>query len=97
MRKARLTALVTACSETFMKSSSPQYCLASILFGIAEVELNLKAQAVEIDDLLSRKAQIGAEQQDMSAFGGVQVGFNNDDQVERVSKLLVQDGELVGE
>ena len=66
-----------------------------ILFGIAEVELNLEAQAVIIDQLPRRQAQVGAEQQDMRPFAVLTVRFDQHHQVEGIGKIFVHHRQLV--
>ena len=53
-----------------------------MLFGIAEVEFDLKAETVVINDLLRREVEVGAEKDHMSAFACFEVGFDDHDDIE---------------
>ena len=55
---------------------------APMLFGIAEVELNLKAQAIVAHHFLGTQIAIRAEQHDVSALAGFEMGFDDDHDVE---------------
>ena len=68
---------------------------APILLGIAEIELDLEAQAVIIDKLRVPQVQIAAKEHDMGAFVGLEGCFHDDDDIERLRKLLVQHLDLV--
>ena len=48
-----------------------------MLFGVTEVELNLKAQTVKIHNLLSSKVKISGEKHNMSTFAGWEMSFDN--------------------
>jgi len=87
MNKARLAALVTAVSETFMKSSKPQNCLAS---RTPKAELNLEPQAIIVDQRVAGERQVATEQNDMSPGLGLQIDFDQDHNIERLAELLVQ-------
>ena len=60
MKNDRLAALVTAVSLTFMKSSKPQYCLAS-----RKLNSIWKRKAVKLDDFIVSQFQVSAEQNDV--------------------------------
>lgn len=65
------------------------------LLGIAEVKLDLETQRVILDDLIIRLVQVAAEEDDVSAGVGGEIGLENDDNVERLRKEFVQGSELV--
>jgi len=75
MNKARFAALVTAVSETFLKSSRPQYCLAS---RSPQAELDLEAQAIIVDQRVIGERQVATEQHDMGPSLGLQIDFDQD-------------------
>ena len=61
-----------------------------MLFGVSEVELNLEAQAVIVDKSLIRQCQVTAEQEHMCPPLGSEMGLLDNDDIESLSKLLVQ-------
>ena len=61
---------------------------APVLLGIAEVELDLEAQAVVIGDLFGGEVGIGAEQHDMTAFACFEMGLDADDDIEQIGMIL---------
>ena len=65
------------------------------MFGIAEIELNLEAERVVIDELSRRQAQVGAEQYRVTAFVSTCIGFDQDDDIERVGEIFMPEGDLV--
>ena len=69
---------------------------APVLLGITEVELNLEAQRVVINDLVSGQVKVGAEQHHMTTFSRFEMGFDDDHDVERIGKRRVEDRQLVG-
>ena len=62
---------------------------AFILFGIPEIELDLKTQAIEIDNLFIREFQVAGEQVDTGKGTGLEVGFGDDDHVDDLGKLMM--------
>ena len=68
---------------------------APILLGVSEIELDLEAQAVIIDQLFVTQLQIAAKEHDMGAFVGLEVRFHDNDNIEQLSKLFVQHLDLV--
>jgi hypothetical protein len=53
-----------------------------ILFGVAEIELQLKAQAVIVNQFVSNQRQITAKQNDMRHCLRFQIGFDDDHTIE---------------
>ncbi len=66
------------------------------MLGIAEIELDLKTQAGEVCELGNGQVQVGAEQDGMGMFAFRAVGLDEDDDVERVGKVLVQGSKAIG-
>ena len=58
------------------------------LFGIAEVEFNLKAQAIIEDKFVIVEVQVATEEDDMGAFLGGEFGLHNDNDIEQVGEGL---------
>ena len=57
---------------------------------MSEIELNLEAQAVELDEFGIGQLQVGAEQNDMRLRARVQIGLDNDDHVQGEGEFLVE-------
>ena len=74
-----------------MKSSSPQYCLASV----PEVKLDLEAQSIIVHERRVRQVHITAKQDDMGAGLGAQVRLRDDDDMQRVRALFMEQLHLV--
>ncbi len=66
-----------------------------MLLAVAEIELNLETQAVVIDDLGCRQGQVGAKQDDMTAFAGFAVGLDDDHDVELLGMILVVNQQVI--
>ena len=90
MNKDKLAALVTAVGLTFMKSSRPQNCLAS-----RKLNSIWNLRAVIIDQILAGQFQIAAEQDDVRPGLGAQVGFDDDDHIERLREIRVEELDLI--
>ena len=60
---------------------------APLWLGVSDIELDLEAQAVIIDQLRVTQIQIAAKEHDMGAFVGREVRFHDDDDMKRLSKL----------
>jgi hypothetical protein len=63
---------------------------APVLLSIAEVQLQLEPQPLIVDEERVRQVQVTAEQHDMGAGLGAQVGLRDDDDIERLLALLVE-------
>ena len=68
---------------------------APVLLGVPEVELDLEAQGVVVDDLIIGLVAITAEQNGMGAGACLAVGLNDDHNVQRLGKEFMQGAELV--
>lgn len=68
---------------------------APILFGIPEIELDLKAQTVKVDDLGIGKFQVTGEQVDIGQGTRIEIGFGDDDYVERLGEIRMQHHGLI--
>src|SRR5690606_39735135 len=66
---------------------------APVLFGVAEIELQLEAQAVVVNELLMAQVQVGAKENDMSASLGSELGLDDDDDIEWFGELLMRSEE----
>ena len=84
--------MVTASCLIFIKSSGPQYYLAS---RTPKAEFDLKAQGVVVKEFLVGQIQIGAEQNHMGLLPGGKVGSEDDHDVDWKSKLTVAQCGLV--
>jgi hypothetical protein len=62
---------------------------APILFGIAEIELDLEAQPLIVNYLIIGKLQGTTEEHDMSNRLGFQIGFHHHDNVEQIGEFLM--------
>ena len=61
-----------------------------VLLGISEVKLNVKPQALVVHKRRIGQGQVTAEQEDMGADLGTQVGLDDDDDMQRLWELLVE-------
>lgn len=68
---------------------------APVLFSVAEIELQLEAQAVVVNELWMAQVQVGAKENDMSASLGSELGLDDDHDIERFGKLLIPQLRLV--
>ncbi len=53
-----------------------------MLFGVAEVEFDLKSQTVPVDDFLSGQIQVAGEQVDVGKDTRRCIGLGKDDDIE---------------
>ena len=58
------------------------------LFGVPEIELDLKAQVIEVNQFVIRQRQIAAKKHDMGPFLGCEICLDNDDHIQHVGKRL---------
>ena len=65
------------------------------LFSVAEVELDLEAQAIVVNQGIVCEFEITAEKHRMCADATLQIGFDQDHDIEWVGKALVQHRGLV--
>lgn len=65
------------------------------LFGVSEIELDLEAQAVELDDLVISLFQIRGEQNDMRLGGCLEISFDDKHHIQREVELLVDELALI--
>ena len=65
------------------------------LFGVAEVELDLETQAIVVDEPVIGQVQVTAEQNDVGSGSRFEIGFEDDDHIQGVSKELVPHHHLV--
>ncbi len=68
---------------------------APVLFGISKVKLNLEPQPIIVDEGRICQVQVTAEQDDMGAGVGAQVGLGDDDDIQRLCELFVEQLRLV--
>ena len=68
---------------------------APVLFGIAEVKLDLEPQALVVHKRRIGQGQVTAAQDDMGAGLGAQVCFRDDDDMQRLGKLFVEQLPLI--
>ncbi len=60
------------------------------LLSVAERELDLKPQGIIVDELICSQGEVGAEQQHVSALACAELGFEDDDDVQRLAELLME-------
>src|SRR5262245_49135895 len=68
---------------------------APVLFSISKVKLNLEPQPVIVDEGRVCQVYVTAEQHDMGAGLGAQVGLGDDDDIQRLWELFVEQLRLV--
>ena len=66
-----------------------------VLFSVAEVEFNLEAEAVIVDEFIESQFQIAAEKDNPSHFLSFEVGFDDDDNIEFIRDEFVPQGQLI--
>lgn len=66
-----------------------------VLFGIAEMKLDLKAEGVQAEDLSIGLFQIGTEEDGVGLDMGHQIGFQDDNHIEGKGELLVVELALI--
>ncbi len=69
---------------------------APILLGVAEVELDLETERIEIHNSFIGQFQIGTEQNHVRLGLGRKIGFQEDHHIEWKSKFLIEQGRLIG-
>jgi hypothetical protein len=60
------------------------------LFCVPEVELDLETKAIVVNESVIGQVKITAEQNDVSSGLGFEIGFDDDDHIQGVSKELAQ-------
>lgn len=68
---------------------------APVLFGVAEIELDLEPQAVKVNHFFRREVEVGGEQNDVGLRLGRQIGFENHDDLEWEGEFFVEQGGLI--
>ena len=66
-----------------------------VLLGVTEGELDLEPQGIVVDDLCVRQVEITAEQNGVGASPGCAIGFDDEDDIKRLGKELMQSIELI--
>ena len=88
MNKARFAAFVTPVGVTSC-AFKPQ------CFGIPKVTLDLELQPIIVHEWRIREIEVTAEQDDMGAGLGAQVGLRDDDDIQRLGKSFVEQLHLI--
>ena len=65
------------------------------LFGVSEIKFNLEARAVIVDELVEGQGEVGAEQDHMGDAAILEVGFDDKDDIERVSEVVMEGLKLI--
>ena len=65
------------------------------LFGVAEVEFDLETKAVIVEEFVESQLQVAAEKDNVGHFLRVEVGFDNDDNIEFIGDEFVPHGHLI--
>src|SRR5437764_12625161 len=66
-----------------------------VLFRVSKIELQLEAQSIIVDQVLIPQRQVTTEEHHMSGLMGVQICFDDDDNIPHLSKLLMPERQLV--
>ena len=78
-----------------MGGDRPKIAQAPMLLGIPEIELNLEAETVIVDDLFSRQRQVSREENDMGVFASQSMGFDDNDNIEDVRIIFMVELALI--
>src|SRR4029453_12191555 len=66
-----------------------------VLFRISKIELQLEAQAIIVDQVIIPQRHITTEEHHMSGLASLQIGFDDDDNIQHLGKLLMPERHLV--
>ena len=66
-----------------------------VLFRVSKIELQLEAKPIIVDQEIISQCQVTTEKHHLSGLVGLQIGFDDDDNMQHLSKLLMPERHLV--
>src|SRR5438128_12585656 len=66
-----------------------------VLFRVSKIELQLEAQPIIVDQEIISQCQVTTEKHHMSGLVGLQICFDDDDNIKHLGKLLMPERHLV--